>query len=265
MTSQLPDSREYLVGSIVVGEGLRQGYRGREVISHLSLTIGPGVLGLVGPNGAGKSTLLNVLATVMPPQGGRLSIFGSALTSEKDVRLARRQIGYLPQDFGFFPNFSVYDFVRYCAWIREVPRKSAHAETVTAIARVGLESRSSSKLKSLSGGMLRRAGIATAIVGSPRLVLLDEPTVGLDPAQRLDFRSLVRSLRDERAVILSTHLVEDISAVCDLVGVMSEGDIKFMGTPAELAARARLGTAGDSDLERGYVSVIASAPAEAAA
>ncbi|WP_441251318.1 ATP-binding cassette domain-containing protein [Kitasatospora sp. McL0602] len=240
---------------IVVVRGLGQGYGGKSVISDLDLEVGPGVTGLLGPNGAGKTTLLRTLATVVPPHDGEIEICGIRVVSEQTARQARRSIGYLPQDFGYYPSFSVYDFVRYCAWLREVPSSEADRETRRVIEAVGLSDRISAKMKSLSGGMLRRAGIATAMVGSPRLLLLDEPTVGLDPAQRLDFRELIRSLSDS-AVILSTHLVEDVSAVCSSVAVLSAGRFVFQGTPAELTEAAAPDAIGDSPLERGYMTTL---------
>ncbi|NWF26675.1 ATP-binding cassette domain-containing protein [Streptomyces sp. PKU-EA00015] len=236
---------------------LTQGYGGRRVIEDLNLSIQPGVTGLLGPNGAGKTTLFRTLATIAPPQSGRLELFGKPVTNERDVRQVRRRIGYLPQDFGYYPAFSITDFVRYCAWLREVPSKEAGPAAEAALAAVGLTDRARDRMKSLSGGMLRRAGIAAAIVGSPSLVLLDEPTVGLDPAQRLDFRDLIRSLaRSGAAVVLSTHLVEDVGAACDTVLVLSEGQVVHNGTPQQLAEQSAPMAPGDSPLERGYMTVL---------
>ncbi|MEU5386810.1 ATP-binding cassette domain-containing protein [Kitasatospora cineracea] len=240
--------------------GLVQGYRGRTVIDGLDLAVGEGVLGLLGPNGAGKSTLLRTLATVAPPLGGTLEVCGERIGSERSARLARRRIGFLPQDFGYFAGYTVEEFVRYCAWLREVPDAQAADAARKAVGAVGLAERARARMKSLSGGMLRRAGIAAALVGEPRLVLLDEPTVGLDPAQRLEFRALVRSLRGT-AVVLSTHLVEDVAAVCDQVAVMNEGRIVFRGTAGELAALARDSDPGDTPLERGYMRALDGRPA----
>lgn len=237
--------------------GLIQGYRNKKVITGLDLSISSGTLALLGPNGAGKSTLLRTLATVTPPLAGSVEIMGKRIDGERAARRARRQIGYLPQDFGYFPGYSVYDFVRYCAWLRGVPSKVTHRETLRVIDAVGLAKHSNAKLKSLSGGMLRRAGIATALVGSPRLVLLDEPTVGLDPAQRLEFRKVVRSLAVEgTAVVLSTHLVEDVAAVSDVIVVMRAGQLVFHGDATALARRGTPDDPGDSPLERGYMSVL---------
>ncbi|WP_329467409.1 ATP-binding cassette domain-containing protein [Streptomyces sp. NBC_01431] len=236
---------------------LTQGYGRRNIIDDLTLSIQPGVTGLLGPNGAGKTTLFRTLATIAPPQSGELQLFGKPVTSEREARRVRRRIGYLPQDFGYFPAFSIIDFVRYCAWLREVPAKDADSATHEALAAVGLSDRARDRMKSLSGGMLRRAGIAAAIVGSPSLLLLDEPTVGLDPAQRLDFRSLIRSLaRAGAAIVLSTHLVEDVGAACDTVLVLSDGQVVHSGTPQQLAQLSTPTAPGDSPLERGYMTVL---------
>ncbi|MEU7701275.1 ATP-binding cassette domain-containing protein [Streptomyces sp. NPDC039028] len=243
---------------------LSQGYGGQRVIEDLSLSIQPGVTGLLGPNGAGKTTLFRTLATIAPPQSGALELFGEPVDSERRARRVRRRIGYLPQDFGYYPAFSITDFVRYCAWLREVPPRDVASATDKALAAVRLSDRSRDRMKSLSGGMLRRAGIAAAIVGSPALLLLDEPTVGLDPAQRLDFRDLIRSLaRAGTAVVLSTHLVEDVGAACDTVLVLNQGSVVHRGTPRQLADLAAPAAPGDSPLERGYMTVLgAGRPAE---
>ena len=237
--------------------GLAQGYSRQPVIEGLDLAVTPGVTGLLGPNGAGKTTLLRTLSTLLPPRSGSVLLFGREIRTERDARRARRRIGSLPQDFGYYPAFSVSDFVRYCAWLREVPKGECADATRRALAAVGLEDRARERMKALSGGMLRRAGIAAAIVGSPSLVLLDEPTVGLDPAQRLDFRRLIRSLaQGGTAVLLSTHLVEDVGAVCDTVTVLAEGRIRYEGSPDHLAAQGSSAAPGDTPLERGYMSVL---------
>ncbi|GAA2809460.1 ABC transporter ATP-binding protein [Kitasatospora paracochleata] len=242
--------------AIAALSGLVQGYGSHQVIAGLDWDVPIGVHGLLGPNGAGKTTLLRTLATAVPAQGGTLTICGREVRSERSARSARRSIGYLPQDFGYYPAYSVYDFVRYCAWLRDVPARAAHLEAVRSIESVGLGDHMHTRMKALSGGMLRRAGVASAIVGSPSLLLLDEPTVGLDPAQRLQFRELIRSLKDT-AVVLSTHLVEDVAAVCDEVVVMRDGEFVFRGTPHDLAAQSlQTQAAGDSPLERGYMAAL---------
>ncbi|WP_412102907.1 ABC transporter ATP-binding protein [Plantactinospora sp. KLBMP9567] len=232
-----------------------QKYGNRTVVSGISLQWGAGILGLLGPNGAGKTTLLRTLATVVPPSSGTLRIFGRTVESAATVREARRRIGYVPQQFGFPGGFSVYDFVRYCAWLREVPEKIGHDSTLRAIDQVGLSSRREWKLKKLSGGMQRRCAIAQAIVGDIHLLLLDEPTAGLDPEQRLEFRELMRSL-DGISIVVSTHLVEDVASICDEVRVMRDGAFVFGGSVQDLAALGSPGARGDSPVERGYLAAI---------
>ena len=238
--------------------GLTQGYGRQPVIDGLDLDVHPGVTALLGPDGAGKTTLLRTLSTLLPPREGRLVLFGSDIRTERDARRARRRIGALPPDSDRHPAFSVADFVHYCAWQREVPKRKREAATRQALASVGLQDRSRERMKSLSGGMLRRAGIAAAIVGRPSFVLLDEPTVGLEPAQRLAFRRLVRSLADRgTAVLLTTDLAEDVCADCDSVTVLSEGRARYRGTADALAAEAPPTAPGGTPLERGYLSVLA--------
>ncbi|MBX6167796.1 MAG: ATP-binding cassette domain-containing protein [Thermobispora bispora] len=236
--------------------GLIQQYNGKPVLHGFDLTLDCGSLGLLGPNGAGKTTLLRTLATILPPAGGTLSVNGRRIESEMDARLARREIGYLAQDLEFIPHFTVRDFVYYIAWLREVPTPTIDQSVLASISALGLEDHSRSKLKSLSGGTLRRVGIATAIVGTPKLILLDEPTVGLDPKQRLEFRALMRKVQLNSVVILSTHLVEDVAALCDKVAVMDDGRFAFLGSPADLAEIAGETDVGETPLERGYMAVM---------
>jgi ABC-2 type transport system ATP-binding protein len=246
--------------STVEVRGLDQGYGRNTVLSGLNLELDYGAVGLLGPNGAGKTTLLRTLATAAPPRNGTLRLFDQDVTDEKSVRRARRDIGYLPQSFGYPPSFTVREFVTYCAWLREVPKDQVPDAVTDALKAVGLEDQARTTMKSLSGGMRQRAGIAACVAGRPRLLLLDEPTVGLDPAQRLEFRDVIRSLTGA-TIVLSTHLVEDVAAVCDTVLVMSAGRFMFRGTPQELAdtgagAAAASSLSGDSPIERGYMSVI---------
>ncbi|WP_432988429.1 ABC transporter ATP-binding protein [Dactylosporangium sp. CA-233914] len=234
---------------------LDQGYGRHLVIRGLNLDLGPGVAALLGPNGAGKTTLLRTLATIQPPRGGELTIADQRVDSEKAARSVRRQIGYLPQRFGFEPGMRVGDFVRYGAWLRGIPSREWHDAAGEALERVSLQEQEKTRMGRLSGGMRQRAGIAWAIVGRPGIVLLDEPTVGLDPQQRLRFRDIISALR-ETTVLLSTHLIDDVDAICSRVVVMHAGRIRFAGSTDELKARDDAAMPGHTALERAYMSLL---------
>jgi len=234
----------------------------RQALAEIDLAAGAGVFGLLGPNGAGKTTLLRALATVLKPSQGTVRLLGRDPLRNDELRQIRRRLGYLPQQFGFYPNFTVFEFIEYFALLKEVPPGQVKAAVARAIARVGLEDRSRSRMKSLSGGMLRRVGIAQAIVNEPALLLLDEPTVGLDPEQRVRFRGLLREIGEHSTVFVSTHLVEDVAAACTEVAIMESGRIVFRGSPVDLTALGEGGGDGaapDSAIERGYGAVLATA------
>ncbi|MFI5935326.1 ATP-binding cassette domain-containing protein [Actinoplanes sp. NPDC051494] len=240
----------------VHAEGLRVRAGRHLAVDGLDLTLGTGVHGLLGPNGAGKTTLMRCLATVLKPDGGRLSLVGETVSGAADLRLVRRRLGYLPQQFGFYPRFTVREFVEYMAWLKEMPREAVPGATQRAIDRVGLSAKVGARMKTLSGGMLRRAGIAQAIVNDPEVLLLDEPTVGLDPEQRLDFRELLRDIGTDSCVLVSTHLVEDVVAACTDVVMINEGRLVYQGTPGDLITQGATGDAGDSPAERGYSALL---------
>ena len=242
-------------------QGLTQRFGFTQVLHGIDLKLGPGVFGLLGPNGAGKTTLLRTLATVIDPAGGAVRLLGYDSREHRQRRELRRRLGYLPQSLGYYPNFSVFEFVEYFALLKELPAGDVRPAVVRAIQRVGLEERARSKLRTLSGGMLRRVGIAQAIVNDPQLLLLDEPTSGLDPEQRMQFRALLREIGRDCAVVVSTHLVEDVGAACAEVALMDKGRIVFRGTPQQLTARGEGFAIGDSALERGYSAALAGARA----
>ncbi|MEV6925448.1 ABC transporter ATP-binding protein [Dactylosporangium sp. NPDC051485] len=248
----------------VIVEGLRVGYGKRVVHDGLDLALTAGVHGLLGPNGAGKTTLMRVLATVARPAGGRVRLLGQDISDRAALRGVRRRLGYLPQTFGFYPRFTVREFVEYFAWLREMPREQIPLAVDRALVRVGLLDRADDRMKHLSGGMLRRAGIAQAIVNDPSLILLDEPTAGLDPEQRVEFRALLRELGVDACVLVSTHLVEDVTAACSRVSLIDGGRLVFAGTPQALAGAGADGDSGDSAIERGYAAVLRGARAGAA-
>ncbi|MFD4676067.1 ABC transporter ATP-binding protein [Lentzea sp. NPDC058450] len=225
----------------------------RNAVNGLSLSLGRGVHGLLGPNGAGKTTLIRTLATVQAPTSGTLQLLGEKPNGFKAVR---RKLGYLPQHFGYYKRFKVREFVEYLAWLKEMPARQIPAAVHSALDRVGLTDRADDRMKSLSGGMIRRVGIAQAIVNDPEILLLDEPTVGLDPAQRLRFRELMTELGQRSCVLISTHLVEDVAAACTDVVLVNEGELVFRGTPQDLTNAGTDAHVGDSPIERGYSALI---------
>jgi ABC-2 type transport system ATP-binding protein len=239
--------------------GITQHFGRVQVLQDVDMEIGTGVFGLLGPNGAGKTTLLRTLATIIAPTGGTLRVLGYDPSHRAERRELRRRLGYLPQTLGYYPNFTVYEFVEYFALLKEVPSSRVSTAVARAIERVELGPRARSKLKSLSGGMLRRVGIAQAIVNDPGILLLDEPTAGLDPEQRVSFRALMREIGLQATVLVSTHLVEDVGAACTSVALLNGGRVVFKGTPEQLSAHGSDASAGDSALERGYTSVLTAA------
>ncbi|MFI8293271.1 ABC transporter ATP-binding protein [Streptomyces sp. NPDC085614] len=239
--------------------GLTVRHRRTVALDALDLTLGPGVHGLLGPNGAGKTSLIRVLATVAAPSAGRLELLGLDAGAHRTRSEIRRRLGYLPQEFGYYPGFTVREFVAYVAWLKEMPAARAAEAVRRAVERVGLGDRMDAKLKTLSGGMVRRVGIAQAVVNDPELLLLDEPTAGLDPEQRVEFRSLLRELGATATVVVSTHLVEDVAAACSEVTLIEGGRVAFRGSTAGLSALGEE-TDGRADgthaIERGYTSAL---------
>jgi ABC-2 type transport system ATP-binding protein len=219
-------------------EEVRKRFGRTTALDGLSLDIGPGVTGLLGPNGAGKTTLLRILATVLAPDGGDVRVLGRDPFDAGERIEIRRRLGYLPQDVGAYNGFSVREFVDYIAVLKEhTDRRARRAEVDRVLELVDLTGQAYARVKTLSGGMRRRLGLATAFLGSPELLVLDEPAVGLDPHQRLRFRELV-SNDPTRTVLLSTHQTDDVAALCHDVVVVNEGRLLFRGSPAALAASA---------------------------
>jgi ABC-2 type transport system ATP-binding protein len=219
---------------------VRKRFGSTRAVDGLSMEIGPGITGLLGPNGAGKTTLLRILATVLPADGGRVSVFGLDPSSSRERTDIRRRLGYMPQEPGFHRGFTAFEFVDYIAILKEMTnRRTRRDEVRRVLAAVGLEKVSGKKIRALSGGMRRRVAVAQALLGEPDLLILDEPTAGLDPEQRLRFREMVSALAEERVVLLSTHQTEDVAALCHRVIVMNQGSAPFEGSPRELADMAR--------------------------
>ncbi|MER6284818.1 ABC transporter ATP-binding protein [Streptomyces sviceus] len=223
----------------VSASGLHLRYGGTRALDDVSLRLTPGVTGLLGPNGAGKTTLLRVLATAVPADRGSFTVLGHDPGSSHGRQEARRSLGYLPQSPGFHPDFSAFEFVDYVAILKELTDRTArHREVRRVLEEVDLGDVRAKRIKKLSGGMRQRVALAAALVGDPGFLVLDEPTVGLDPEQRMRFRELIAQAGEGRTVLLSTHQTEDVAMLCHRVLVMARGRILFEGTPAELTARA---------------------------
>lgn len=225
--------------SLVEVTGLTVRYGSVTALSGVSFSLGHGVTGLLGPNGAGKSSLLRSMATAQVPTAGDVTAGGLTLTAPSQRRAGRRMLGYLPQDPGFYPRFRVEEFVDHVALLKEIAdRSQRRAEVERVLGAVDLLDRRGERIARLSGGMRQRLALACAIVGDPRLLILDEPTVGLDPEQRIRFRELIGRLGQRHTVVLSTHQTDDVSSLCSRVIVLKAGRIWFSGTPAELRACA---------------------------
>ena len=208
---------------------------GKKALKHANLKLNaPGMIGLLGPNGAGKSTLMKLLVASLLPSEGRILLDGKPL-NEKEREL-KDKLGYLPQDFGLFDELSVAQFLDYMAALKQIPDPKNAVREVIGL--VNLEEKSKAKIRTLSGGQRQRVGIAQALLGTPELLIFDEPTVGLDPEERIRFRNLFSRTAGDRLVLLSTHIIEDVQSVCDHIIVIDHGTIFFSGTPSELIRSA---------------------------
>ncbi len=208
---------------------------GRQALKDLTLDLrAPSLVGLLGPNGAGKSTLMKLLVAALSPTSGSIRVDGRPLAEAEG--LLKAQLGYLPQDFGLFDELTVAQFLDYMAALKGLPAPRAAVQE--AIRAVCLEERAAVRIRTLSGGQRQRVGIAQALLGGPRLLILDEPTVGLDPEERIHFRNLFSQTAQDRLVLLSTHIIEDVQSVCDRLVVIDRGEILFTGTPAQLIQSA---------------------------
>ena len=217
-------------------EGLSKKYRGGvQALRGVNLALKPGVLGLLGPNGAGKSTLMRILATITQPSAGRVVWNDSDIAREPDA--LRGVLGYLPQDFGVYPNLSAIEFLDYLAAVKGIPADAARRRISELLALVNLADAAKRPLGGYSGGMRQRVGIAQALLNDPKLLIVDEPTAGLDPEERVRFRNLLSELSGERIVILSTHIVSDVEAVATEIAILGQGAMLAHGAPEALLAR----------------------------
>ena len=209
-------------------------FDGFKAVDHFSFGLSCGVYGLLGVNGAGKTTLMRMLTTLMKPTAGQITWDGEDIFA-MDGRY-RSLLGYLPQDFGYYPDFSAYDYLMYIAALKGIRPAVAKQRVKKLLKQVGLAEARHKKMKTLSGGMKRRAGIAQAMLNNPKILILDEPTAGLDPSERIRFRNLISELSEDRIVLLSTHIVSDIAYIADDILLMKDGQLAISGTAEALIA-----------------------------
>ena len=219
--------------------GVGKRFGAMRALDHVTWSGGGHVIGVLGPNGAGKSTLLQILATVLSPDDGNASIFGLDPSEPTERLLIRRQLGYLPQNAGLYQGFTAFDLVDYVAVLKEINDTDARRDEVRRVlGAVGLEDDMHRRIRKLSGGMRRRVALAAAILGRPRLLVLDEPSAGLDPDQRLRLQSIIHHAGAYGTVVLCTHHPEEITMYCQQLLVLDRGRIRFAGTPSSLLASA---------------------------
>ena len=203
-------------------------------VDNVNFTMTNGVYGLLGVNGAGKTTLMRMLTTLIKPTSGEILWDGQDVYAMDGQY--RKLLGYLPQDFGYYPDFSIYDYLMYIASIKGIRPAVAKERVKLLLKQVGLVRARHKKMKTLSGGMKRRAGIAQAMLNDPKILILDEPTAGLDPSERIRFRNLISELSEDRIVLLSTHIVSDIEYIANEILLMKDGCITMSGTAEEIVA-----------------------------
>lgn len=216
-------------------EHVTKKYGNFTALEDVSLTFTPGVYGLLAPNGAGKTTLIKMLTTLLFPTSGQILWNGEDIHALDEAY--RGLLGYLPQEFGYYPHHSPRQFLRYAAALQCVPRREAEERIESLLKLVGLEDAAGKKMRQFSGGMLQRVGIAQAMINDPQLLILDEPTAGLDPRERVRFRNLIHSLAAERTVILSTHIVSDIETIAGQIVMFRDHRLYCCDSPASICSR----------------------------
>lgn len=209
----------------LIADRVTKQYQNKIAVDRISLKLHQGVYGLLGANGAGKTTLMRMLCGILRPTGGTITFDGIDVGDEE----YRAILGYLPQDFGYYPEFTAGDFLLYFAALKGIPRARARRKVRELLEQVSLEDAERKKIRTFSGGMKQRLGIAQALLNDPKLVILDEPTAGLDPKERARFRNLIERLGKDSSVLLSTHIVSDIEHIADQVLMMKDGQLIFQG------------------------------------
>ena len=216
---------------------LSKNYRKFRAVDDFSYTFHEGVYGLLGVNGAGKTTLMRMLTTLLNPSSGSITWDGEDIFRMDEQY--RKLLGYLPQDFGYYPDFSVNDYLMYIAILKGIKPSVAKRRVQEVLKQVGLQKARNKKMKTLSGGMLRRAGIAQAILNNPKILILDEPTAGLDPSERIRFRNVISELAENRMVLLSTHIVSDVASIANEILLLKNGNLVASGTVSQLVESAQ--------------------------
>lgn len=232
-------------------------YGKKQALNGINLKIGKGMFGLLGRNGAGKTTLMKSIATLHSVSSGDITVCGININESSKIR---EMIGYLPQDFSMYSNMSAYEAMDYLGVLSGLDKKTRKERIPELLSKVNLNNNMKIKVKAMSGGMRRRLGIAQAILHNPKVLIVDEPTAGLDPEERVRFRNLLSEIADDRIVILSTHIVGDIESTCENIAVMDEGKIIFKGTVTELLDKAngmiyevKISKAEIEDIKKNYI------------
>jgi ABC-2 type transport system ATP-binding protein len=226
---------------VITVSNLTKTYKGNvQALRGVDLEIENGLFGLVGPNGAGKTTLMRILSGLLRPTGGSVHVLGHDVTTPRGKQAVKATLGYLPQELGLYPNLTAREFLDYVAILKGLSDRRARRRQIDELLElVGLGESADRRLKTYSGGMKQRVGVAQALLGDPRLLIVDEPTAGLDPEERVRLRNLLAEMAGQRTVILSTHIVEDVSQSCTDLAVLCQGKVLYRGAPRELIARAR--------------------------
>ncbi len=206
-------------------------FRKKEVLKKISLDLEDGVYGLLGPNGSGKTTMMRCILNIYRLNGGSILYEGENVAADDSFL---KHVGYLPQKFGLFRELTVREMIGYLASLKKLPKEQIPGEVERCVELVNLSDRLDKKVRTLSGGMIRRLGIAQALLGDPRVLIVDEPTAGLDPEERMRFKNIISQIKPGKIIIISTHIVDDVDALCDHIVVLDKGSVAFSGTSGQL-------------------------------